>query len=111
MGISPVMSGRAQQKMKAAGLDVELTVADAGHLPFSDASFDVVSSNFGVVFASDVRGAARELARVCRQRLGYTVWHALPKLEPLYARFARQTSHIASQLSAQHPSPLLITHY
>ena len=104
--ISPAMIERAQAKASAEALELELIVADAAKLPFSDASFDVVSSNFGVVFAQDVQGAARELARVCRARLGYTAWHALPKLEALYARFGRDTANPESAPWAEDPSAL-----
>src|SRR5205809_1883003 len=38
----------------------------AHHLPFPDATFDVVLSTFGVMFAPDQTKAARELLRVCR---------------------------------------------
>ncbi|MHB8642583.1 MAG: class I SAM-dependent methyltransferase [Gaiellaceae bacterium] len=105
--ITPVMIERAQAKAAEEGLDVDFVVADAARLPFSDASFDVVSSNFGVVFAQDVRGAARELARVCRARVGYTAWHALPQLESLYARFGRETAGPDSALWSDDPGALL----
>jgi hypothetical protein len=100
------MIARAQAKADAERLDVELIVGDAAKLPFSDLSFDVVSSNFGVVFAEDVRGAARELARVCRTRFGYTAWHALPKLEALYARFGRERRTVESALWSDDPGAL-----
>ena len=53
-------------------------MGDAEHLPYADASFDVVASAHGVVFAADHAAAARELARVCRAggRLGITAWRA-----------------------------------
>ena len=40
--------------------------ADAEHLPFDDASFDVVMSSIGVMFAPHHQDAADELVRVCR---------------------------------------------
>ena len=40
--------------------------ADAEHLPFEDASFDVVMSSIGVMFAPHHQAAADELVRVCR---------------------------------------------
>jgi SAM-dependent methyltransferase len=49
-----------------AGLALEWVVADAQALPFPDASFDVVTSAFGAIFAPDHRAVARELLRVCR---------------------------------------------
>jgi SAM-dependent methyltransferase len=68
-------------------------VGDAQALPCGDASFDVVSSAHGAVFAPDHAAAARELARVCRPggRLGITAWRtgeAGDELDELVGRFA-----------------------
>jgi len=45
-------------------------------LPFQSASFDVVLSTFGVMFAPDHLRAASELARMCRRggRIGLANW-------------------------------------
>jgi ubiquinone/menaquinone biosynthesis C-methylase UbiE len=51
---------------RAEGLDIEWVTADAEHLPFEDASFDVVMSSIGVMFAPHHQAAADELVRVCR---------------------------------------------
>ena len=40
--------------------------ADAEQLPFESASFDVVMSSIGVMFAPHHQAAADELVRVCR---------------------------------------------
>lgn len=55
---------RASERGRAEDLDVTFEVADAQSLPYSDRSFDVVASAYGVIFAPDHRQAARELARV-----------------------------------------------
>ena len=47
-------------------LDVAWQVADVQDLPFPDASFDVVLSAVGAMFAPDHATTARELLRVCR---------------------------------------------
>ena len=51
-------------------------MADAKALPFDDASFDVVLSTFGVMFAPDQARAAAELVRVARPggRIGLASW-------------------------------------
>jgi len=51
-------------------------VADAEDLPFADGHFDKVISTFGVIFAADHAGAARELGRICRRggRLCLATW-------------------------------------
>jgi len=61
---SLLASGRA--RAQAEGHIVLFQEADAEHLPFPDASFDVVLSTFGVMFTPDQERASRELARVCK---------------------------------------------
>jgi SAM-dependent methyltransferase len=51
---------------RAGDLDIEWVTADAERLPFDDASFDVVMSAIGVMFAPHHQAAADELVRVCR---------------------------------------------
>jgi ubiquinone/menaquinone biosynthesis C-methylase UbiE len=48
------------------GVALEWVEADAEALPFEDASFDVVTSSFGAMFAPDHEAVARELLRVCK---------------------------------------------
>lgn len=45
---------------------IDFQLADAENLPFEDASFDRVTSTFGVMFAGNQEAAAGELARVCK---------------------------------------------
>jgi SAM-dependent methyltransferase len=88
---SPVMLARAAQRVPAG---VELVEADAEDLPFADASVDVVTSSFGMVFARDCDAVAREVARVCRPggRLGYTVWLPDDSRDALYDGFEEPPS-------------------
>lgn len=72
---------------KARRTAIRFEVGDAQALPYQDASFDVVSSVFGVIFAPDHAAAARELGRVCTSRLGLTCWKPNAELAQLYARF------------------------
>lgn len=67
-----VEAGRAEH----ADLPIEWGVADAEDLPYGDASFDVVLSCIGVMFAPHHQQAADELARVLRPggRLGLASW-------------------------------------
>jgi SAM-dependent methyltransferase len=66
----------ARGRAAAAGLDIEYRVEDAEKLSFPDASFDVVASTFGVMFATRPEAVAAEIARVCRSggRLGLVTW-------------------------------------
>jgi ubiquinone/menaquinone biosynthesis C-methylase UbiE len=72
----PALLERGQERAKAEGLDVTFEVADAEALPYPDASFDVVLSTFGVMFAPDHDRAASEMLRVCRPhgRIGLASW-------------------------------------
>lgn len=60
----------------AEGLDVTFEFADVEALPYANASFDVVLSVFGVMFAPDQTTAAREMLRVTRPggRIGMANW-------------------------------------
>jgi ubiquinone/menaquinone biosynthesis C-methylase UbiE len=56
--------------------DITFRVADAEALPFEDASFDAVTSTFGVMFVARPEIAADEMAHVCKKRgrLGLLTW-------------------------------------
>jgi SAM-dependent methyltransferase len=77
LDFSPELIERAQGRAVAAGVEARFEVGDAERLPYADASFDVASSSFGVMFAPDHRAAAAELARVTRPggRLALLSWH------------------------------------
>lgn len=87
--IAPAMIDAARAKRGADQISFE--VGDAQALRYEDASFDVVTSVFGVIFAPDHRATAAELARVDRGRLGLTVWRPDPGMAELYGRFGLET--------------------
>lgn len=62
----PSLLDRARRRMDAEGVDGAFLEGDAEALPFEDASFDVVTSVFGAMFAPDQERTAAELARVTR---------------------------------------------
>ncbi len=64
--IAPELMAIGERVAKERGLDIAWQVADAQDLPFPDASFDVVLSAVGAMFAPDHEATARELLRVCR---------------------------------------------
>ena len=74
--LSPALIETAQRQASELGLDLTLEVADCQALHYPDASFDVVSSSVGVIFAPDHPRVATELARVCKPggRMGITAW-------------------------------------
>ncbi len=64
--LTPDLLAAGSRRPDAQGLDIEWVEADAEHLPFADASYDVVMSAIGVMFAPYHQAAADELVRVCR---------------------------------------------
>ena len=62
----PALLERARLRAEAEGLEAEFVEGDAEALPFEDASFEVISSVFGAMFAPNQEQTARELSRVCR---------------------------------------------
>jgi len=62
----PELLEKGRLRAEAENLAVRFEVADAEALPYADASFDVVLSTFGVMFAPDHARAAREMLRVTR---------------------------------------------
>jgi ubiquinone/menaquinone biosynthesis C-methylase UbiE len=72
----PALLERGRRRADAEGFDITFEVADAERLPYPDASFDVVLSTFGVMFAPDHEQSASELIRVCRPggRIGLASW-------------------------------------
>ena len=77
LDLAPDLIERARSRAQDAGVEVRLDVGDAEALPYDDASFDTVTSTFGVMFAPDHEAVASELARVCKPggRLGLLTWH------------------------------------
>lgn len=63
--IAPNVIQRAQARARAEGLDARFLEADAEDLPFEDASFEIVASLIGAMFAPRPELVARELLRVC----------------------------------------------
>jgi SAM-dependent methyltransferase len=63
--IVPNLIQRAKARARAEGLNARFLVGDAEALPFEDASFDVVTSLIGAMFAPQPELVARELLRVC----------------------------------------------
>ena len=64
--LTPELLEAGRLRAKDVGLDLDWQVADAENLPFDDASFDVVMSSIGCMFAPVHEKVAAELVRVCR---------------------------------------------
>jgi SAM-dependent methyltransferase len=72
----PALLERGRARASADGLPVHFEPADAENLPYTDHSFDVVLSTFGVMFTPDQEKAAAEMARACKPggRIGLANW-------------------------------------
>ena len=64
--LTPELLEAGRHRAQAEGLELEWVEADAERLPFDDASFDVVMSSIGAMFAPHHQDVADELVRVCR---------------------------------------------
>jgi SAM-dependent methyltransferase len=100
----PALLENGRKRAEAEGADVTFQMADAEALPFPGASFDVVLSTFGVMFAPNHEQAARELMRVCRPggRIGVACWTPEGFLGQLFRAVARHVPPVPGV-----PSPLL----
>ena len=74
--IVPELLAQVSARAVTELVPVETVTADAAHLPFEDASYDVVTSAIGVMFVPDQAAAAGELLRVLRPqgRLALASW-------------------------------------
>ena len=75
--LSPRLIEVARGRAEAGGFAIDYAVGDCENLTgVGDASYDVVSSSVGVMFAPDHEATARELARVTRPggRIGLAAW-------------------------------------
>ncbi len=72
----PSLLEEGRERARAEGWQVDFREGDAEDLPFPDASFDVVLSTLGVMFAPNQEKAASELLRVLRPggKIGMANW-------------------------------------
>ena len=74
--LTPALLERAREHSKLAELEIEWKEADAEALPFADASFDVVVSQFGHMFAPRAELALAEMLRVLKPggTIAFSTW-------------------------------------
>ena len=73
----PALLERGRRRAEADGFaHIRFEAADAEALPYSEGSFDIVLSTFGVMFAPDHARAAAEMTRVCKAggRIALASW-------------------------------------
>jgi SAM-dependent methyltransferase len=76
LDLSPVLLEDARHNAQVAQVDIEFTEGDAENLPYPDASFDVVLSQFGHMFAPRPDVTVAEMRRVLRPggRVAFATW-------------------------------------
>jgi SAM-dependent methyltransferase len=88
--LTPELLEAGRRRAEVQGVQLDWVEADAEHLPFDDASFDVVMSAIGVMFAPHHQQAADELVRVCAPggTLGLLSWTPTGMLGALFRMMA-----------------------
>lgn len=76
LDLSPVLLADARQNAELIGAQIDFTEGDAEALPYADASFDVVLSQFGHMFAPRPEVAVAEMLRVLQPggRIAFSTW-------------------------------------
>src|SRR5215212_11314304 len=74
--LTPEMFDAGRARAESDGVELDWVEADAENLPFGDASYDLVMSSIGVMFAPHHQDVADELVRVCRPggKIGLLSW-------------------------------------
>jgi SAM-dependent methyltransferase len=74
--LAPALIEQAKERAAERGLDIDYRVGDVEALDLEDASFDVVTSTCGLMFAPDHAAVAKELVRVTKPggRIGMACW-------------------------------------
>lgn len=87
----PDLLATAARRAEAEGLPLKTEIADAQNLPYADASFDVVLTTFGAMFAPDQERTAGELLRVLKPggKLGMANWTPSGFIGSLFATGAK----------------------
>ena len=76
LDLTPALLEQAVENARIAGVDIRWKEGDAEDLPYPDASFDVVLSEFGHIFAPRPEVAVAEMRRVLKPggRLAFATW-------------------------------------
>lgn len=76
LDLTPELLARARENAQIAGVNVEWLEGDVEKLPFGDAAFDVVLSEFGHIFAPRPEVAIGEMLRVLKPggTIAFSTW-------------------------------------
>jgi 2-polyprenyl-3-methyl-5-hydroxy-6-metoxy-1,4-benzoquinol methylase len=103
LDIAPNLIETARRRTLDEGLKITFDEGDAEQMPYADATFDVVVTMFGAMFAPSPERAAAEMLRVCRRggRIAMANWTP----EGFIGRMFKTTA--AHIVPPNMPSPLL----
>lgn len=92
LDLSPALLDHARRNATTAHLDVDFREGDVEALPYPDASFDVVLSQYGHMFAPRPAIAVREMLRVLKAggRIAFSTWPPelfIARQFPFFARY------------------------
>jgi len=92
LDLTPALIERAHKNASIAGVDIDFVEGDAEALPYPDASFDVVLSQFGHIFAPRPAVVVKEMLRVLKTggRIAFSTWPPEHFTGRLFAFIARQ---------------------
>jgi SAM-dependent methyltransferase len=76
LDLTPQLIERARENSRLAGVEIDWREGDAEELPFPDATFDVVLSQFGHIFAPRPEVVTAEMLRVLKPRgtIAFSTW-------------------------------------
>jgi len=76
LDLTPELLERARENARIAGVEIDWHEGDAEKLPFGDATFDVVLSEFGHIFAPRPEVALAEMLRVLKPggTIAFSTW-------------------------------------
>src|SRR6202451_907078 len=108
LDLTPALLERAKKNAQIAGVDVEFVEGDAEALPYPDASFDVVLSQFGHIFAPRPAVAISEMLRVLKPggRIAFSTCPPKHSTGRMYAMVARNIPPLPPDADAPAPPPL-----
>lgn len=91
LDLSPALIERARNNADIAEVDIDFTEGDVEALPYPDASFDVVLSQFGHIFAPRPAVAVKEMLRVLKVggRIAFSTWPPELYMGHVFAFIAR----------------------
>ncbi len=91
LDLSPVLLEDARKNAEVIGAQIEFREGDAEALPYADATFDVVLSQFGHMFAPRPEVVTREMLRVLKPggRIAFSTWPPELYIGKMFALVAR----------------------